>query len=158
MDTRRLGMEFFMINVMRRKLVQQRTLGYELHPGQLPLLETLLHQPDSTQKELAETLRITPASVAQSVARLQRAGLLEKRVDAHNRRCNRLRATPAGERAARAYRQSFDQVNDETFGGLTQEEQVVLSGLLKKILAGLGVDGNEGFWPMECKKEDSCID
>ena len=152
MDTCHLGKSMFMINVLRRKLLQQKTVGCDLHPGQLPLLETLLHQPECTQKELAETLRITPASVAQSAARLKNAGLIEKRVDANNRRCNRLRATPAGEQAAKVYRQSFDQVNDETFGCLTAEEQASLDRLFRKILAGLGVDGDTEFWPMHMEK------
>lgn len=154
MSFRRLGKQFFMIKIIQRKLIQSMTDHHELHHGQLPLLETIISQPDCTQQELAQILHITPASVAQSAAKLQKAGLIEKRVDPDNKRCNRICATETGVHVAEHYRRSFDEMNRLTFSGLTQEEQAQLSQLLDKILSNFGKDFCQGPLPMHFNEED----
>lgn len=155
MDIRYLGMQFFMINVLRRNLVQKKTAGFDLRHGQLPLLEAVMRSPGCSQRELAETLRVTPASIAQSVARLERAGFLEKHVDARNRRCNRLFATDTGKNAAALYRRSFDEANDFTFAGLSEAQLVQLSALFEAILNNFGEDAAHFPHPPDCNEEES---
>ncbi len=155
MNARYLGMQIFMINVLRRNLVQKKTSGFDLRHGQLPLLEAAMCHPDCTQQELADALRVTPASIAQSVARLERAGFIQKRVDPHNKRCNRLNATDAGRQAAMLYRRSFDEVNDFTFAGLTQDQLEQLSALFGIMLKNFGEDAEHLLWPPDCNKEEA---
>lgn len=148
-----LGAQFVLLNVLRRNMVRKKTAGYELQHGQLPLLETLIANPGCTQQELSDTLRVSPASVAQSVARLARTGLIEKRVDPHNKRCNRLCATDAGKQAAALYRTCFDEVNAFTFAGLDAAELEQLSALFRKIIKNFGEDPDSVIWPPICCKE-----
>ena len=101
MNLQPLGGRLILLNVLRRNLTHKKTAGYQLHRGQLPILELILAKPGCTQQELAEQLRITPASVAQSTTRLEKAGLIEKRTDPANRRRNWLSATAEGALAAR---------------------------------------------------------
>ena len=153
MDIQYLGAQFVLLNVLRRNMVRKKTAGYELRHGQLPLLETLIANPDCTQQELSDTLRVSPASVAQSVARLARDGLVEKRVDPHNKRCNRLCATDAGKHAAVLYRTCFDEVNALTFAGLTDGELEQMSRLFQKTLENFGEDADHILWPpIFCKE------
>ncbi len=49
-----------------------------------------------SQKTLAETLRVSHATVAKTVARLERAGLVERRVSDRDRRISLVFLTPAG--------------------------------------------------------------
>ena len=51
---------------------------FGLHPGQTRILSTVGEMNGSTQKELADLLRITPPSMAVSIKRMQKAGLVEK--------------------------------------------------------------------------------
>lgn len=143
MDTRYLGMQFFMIHSLRRRMVQRRTAGFDLRHGQLPLLEAVMQHPDSTQQELADRLCVSPASIAQSAARLSREGFLEKHVDPKNKRCNRLTATEAGMQAAHIYRLCFDEVNEYTFSGLTEAQQEQLSELLGMVLEHFQEDADD---------------
>lgn len=153
MDAQYLGMQFFMINVLRRNMSQKTTVGCELQHGQLPLLEALITHPDCTQQELSDTLRVTPASVAQSAARLERGGFLKKRVDPNNKRCNRLSVTPAGVQAAQLHRRCFDEINAFTFANLTDDELEQLSRLFHAILNNFGENVDDGPWPPRCRED-----
>ena len=155
MNARYLGTQFFMINVLRRNLIQKKTAGFDLRHGQLPLLEAAMFHPDCTQQELAGILRVTPASIAQSVARLERAGFIEKRVDPQNKRCNRLNPTDAGRQAAMLYRRSFDEADAFTFAGFTQEQLEQLATLFGNILNNFGEDAEHLPWPPNCNQEEA---
>ena len=96
MQDREIIARMMLLNLLRCRRLRERTAGSGLYDGQLPILECLIDCPGSTQIQLAERLAVTPASIAQSTKRLQRAGLIEKRVDENNLRCNRLYATESG--------------------------------------------------------------
>ena len=93
MHNHALGGRIIQLNVLRRNLFRKKSAGCALYDGQRPMMETIVCHPGCTQQELASMLCITPASVALSTKRLQKAGFLEKRRDADNQRCNRLYAT-----------------------------------------------------------------
>ncbi|MEG1523701.1 MAG: MarR family winged helix-turn-helix transcriptional regulator [Clostridia bacterium] len=156
MQVRTLGARLMMLNVLRRNLVFQKTIGYELHHGQLPLLEFILMNPGCTQQDIASQLKVTPASIAQSTTRLQKVGLIQKRVDPNNKRKNRLLSTDAGMHAASLYRQSFDEVDAATFAGLSSEEFDQLAVLLDRMIQNLNVEGTGiipcPFWKGEPPK------
>ena len=154
MNTQYLSAQLIALDVLSRNQVQKKTAGFELRRGQLPLLEILIANPDITQQELSSRLWVTPASVAQSVKRLARAGLVEKRVDPDNKRCNRLRATAAGEQAALLYRKSFDEVSEMTFAGLTDDELAQLDRLFHKMIDNFGPEAETLFLPPSCCKEE----
>lgn len=129
------------LGVMRRKSVRAKTENYELHHGQLPILERIIEQPGLTQQEIAAWLMVTPASVAQSITRLEKAGLIERKVDPENRRRNHVFATENGMHAATLYRKSFDEVDMETFRGLSDEELTRFAALLDRMIDNM--DDNE---------------
>lgn len=134
MQAHELGGRLMTLNVLRRGLTQSAAPDIPLHHTQLPVLETILRIPDSNQAMLAERLHVTPASIALSTKRLEKAGLIERRVDPDNRRCNQLRATEAGKRAAAAYRCIFHQVDQKTFACLTLEECAQLGALFDRMI------------------------
>ena len=140
MDLQPIGARLVILSVLRRRLTRAKTANYELHHGQLPLLERIIGNPGSTQQEVASWLMVTPASVAQSLTRLERAVLLERKVDQQNRRRNRVYATEAGKHAAALYRKSFDEVDAATFAGLTEEELLQFSALLDRMIANINTD------------------
>ena len=67
-----------------------------LYFGQLPILWYIGENKGCTQREIAEALGVTPASIALSTKRMQKAGLLDKQTDAQDLRCNRLSLTQKG--------------------------------------------------------------
>lgn len=125
------------LNVLRGKRLREHTSGCGLYDGQLPVLECLIASPGCTQHQLACRLMVSPASIAQSTKRLQRAGLIEKRVDEDNLRCNRLYATKSGTTLAVEYRRSFDLLNAEMLRGLSEADLLQFADLLGRMIANL---------------------
>ncbi len=137
MENRLLGSKLIAVSILRRNQVLSRTTDCSIHPGQLPVLEIIMNCPGLTQREIAERLRVTPASVALSTKRLQKAGMLEKRVDSDNLRCNRLYATEFGEKAAQIHRKCFDEVDEVTFAGFSETDKQQMLAFMERMLHNL---------------------
>ncbi|MDO4572582.1 MAG: MarR family winged helix-turn-helix transcriptional regulator, partial [Clostridia bacterium] len=112
----------------------------------------IIRRPDCTQALLAEQLRVTPASIALSTKRLEKAGLIERRVDPDNRRCNRLRSTDEGAHAADTYRQCFNAVDSRTFRGFSEEERAQLASYLDRMIKNIAGSDTVPLFPF-CKED-----
>ena len=77
------------VHLLRRMFSQQLTNNTTLHFGQVPVLLYIREHDRCTQVDLAEALHVTPASIATSTKRLQKAGYLTKTVNENNLRCTR---------------------------------------------------------------------
>ena len=95
-------------NRLRPVLLQLvRELRREVHPlgvtgGQVSLLVQIKRRPGIGVRELASVERVSPAAISGAVDRLQRAGLINRRTDAADRRRQGLTVSAAGERVLRA--------------------------------------------------------
>jgi DNA-binding MarR family transcriptional regulator len=95
-------------NRLRPVLLQLvRELRREVHPlgitgGQVSLLVQIKRKPGIGVRELAALERVSPAAISGAVDRLQRAGLIDRRTDAADRRRQGLTVNRAGERVLRA--------------------------------------------------------
>ncbi len=65
-------------------------------PARYSVLALLQANPDVQQGHLAEALRVKPSNMAVLLAEMEAQGLVDRRVDAANRRANLLRLTAAG--------------------------------------------------------------
>lgn len=137
MNNREVTGRLMLLHLLRGKRLRERTSGGGLYDGQLPILEFLIHSPGCTQCQIAHWLCVSPASIAQSTKRLQKAGLIEKRVDADNLRCNRLYATESGIVTAQEYRRTFDVLDDETLHGFSEEDMRLAVDLLDRMIANV---------------------
>ena len=86
-----------------------------------------------TQVDVAEKLGVTPASVATSTKRLQKAGLIEKKVDPENLRCKRLRLTPEGRASMRCHKKRFEDLDSRIFADFSEEDKARLADYLSRI-------------------------
>jgi DNA-binding MarR family transcriptional regulator len=97
-------------NRLRPVLLQLvRELRREVHPlgitgGQVSLLVQVKRKPGIGVRGLAALERVSPAAISGAVDRLQRAGLIERRTDAADRRRQGLTVSAACERVLRAVR------------------------------------------------------
>lgn len=78
-------------------------------------------------------LGVTPASVATSTKRLQKAGLVTKTVDAENLRCKRLALTDKGREAITRHMSFFDDYDKLVFEDFSEEEKERLTQYLNRI-------------------------
>jgi DNA-binding MarR family transcriptional regulator len=95
-------------NRLRPVLLQLvRELRREVHPlgitgGQVSLLVQIKRKPEIGVRELATLERVSPAAISGAVDRLERAGLIQRRTDAADRRRQGLTVSAAGDRVLRA--------------------------------------------------------
>jgi DNA-binding MarR family transcriptional regulator len=108
MTTKQAGVPVDVANRLRPVLLQLvRELRREVHPlgvtgGQVSLLVQIKRKPGIGVRELASVERVSPAAISGAVDRLQRAGLINRRTDAADRRRQGLRLSADGERVLRA--------------------------------------------------------
>ena len=147
---------FMRLMARRRNRIWSMNKDEPLQMGQLPLLGTIKELAGCSQNALAERLNITPASVALSCKRLEQAGLIERRVDRSNRRCNMLFVTPKGHEVAMHCKRNFDAVDGLMYGVLSEQERALLADMLVRMMDALGDPGaDEPCWtsPMMEEKE-----
>ena len=102
--------------------------------GHPHMLFHLRRHPGMTQKELAEVMDISPASVAVSIKRLESAGLVYREKIGREMR---LHLTADGEAMDAACAHGRDFMIEHLYEGLTDEELATLSQLLIKMIANL---------------------
>lgn len=141
MHPREIGGRLMLLLLLRRNILQ-RSGETGLHPSQLPILEALSHNPGCTQQELADCLRVTPASVALSTKRLEKAGLIEKRADKTDRRRNRLCITEKGRQLSLEHRRRMDALDADMLQSFSEEEMQQLCTLLDRMIETLGASAD----------------
>jgi MarR family transcriptional regulator, transcriptional regulator for hemolysin len=105
-----------------RSLVEQRLKPYGMTRVQYATLAKLEHHNGLVQTDLAEMLDIQPIAVVRLIDQLSAEGLIERRQDAHDRRCNRLAITDGG-RAKLAELSGFkESLGQEVFEGIEEAD------------------------------------
>lgn len=124
--------------ILLRRIAHRRLLAdFPLYRGQPQLLRYIAHHPGCTQAELAERFLVSPASIAQSAKRLERAGLLEKRMDEENQRCRRLYVTAEGKEVTEGFHARLREADAAMLRGFEEQELETLDEYLRRILNNL---------------------
>lgn len=92
-----------------------------------PMILFLLEQTEAgsempAQKDLAERLHVTPATIANSLKSLERMGYITKSTDARDGRKKRVSITEKGRAAVRGCEEVFHSVDEQMHRGLSPEE------------------------------------
>lgn len=132
------------VHILHRIFIQREAAGAGLYFGQMPILEYVLGHDRCTQKEAADYLQISPPSVATSVKRMQKTGLITKTGDASDLRYNRLSVTPTGRERAKECRERFDRVDDRMFAGFSEGDCAALMGFLGRMAENLAEEEFRG--------------
>lgn len=103
----------------------------------------------ASQRELAQALHVSPATIATSLKSLERLGYVEKRVDEQDARRNRVIITEKGVNAVKACFEVFQEIDRRMMDGLSEEEKENLTLLHTKILSNLSEYEKGGCCPCE---------
>jgi MarR family transcriptional regulator, lower aerobic nicotinate degradation pathway regulator len=102
----------------------------EQHVGVLLLLE---HLGPQVQAHMSPYLRIDKATMVRLVNDLERARLVERRPNPHDRRAVLVHLTDAGQHAITEVNAIMERVAAEVFGVLTPDEQQTVRRLLTRV-------------------------
>lgn len=96
------------------------------------------HGEIASQRELAQALRVSQATIATSLKSLERLGYVEKRLDDRDNRRNRVAITEKGKAAVKQCFQVCHEIDRRMMEGLSLQEKEDLDRLHRKLLDNLG--------------------
>ena len=123
-----------------------------LYRGQPRLLHALYEREGITHGELADRLRVTPATITKMIQRMEKAGFVERRADPADQRISRVYLTEPGRAIHEAVDHALGTLEDESLTGLSEEERLELYRLLMHVRDNL-IRAVEGIPPQEPVKE-----
>ncbi len=104
-----------------------------VYPGQPPMLFVLNEKDGQSQKELADRLNLTPATITVMLKRMERSNLVMRKQDEEDQRISRVYITEEGRELYKKTQQVMTNLNDECFENFTMEERVILRRLLMQM-------------------------
>lgn len=120
------------------RAIDRRLKPLGLAPAHMPVMFALGDGRELSQKALAEAAAIEQPTMAATLARMERDGLVLRRPNPDDRRAALFSLTPeAREQADAVYAAAFE-INDAALAGLTQEERAAFLGMLARVVAALG--------------------
>ncbi len=142
-----------LIRVMRRHhaCVERRIGDLGIHHSQHRMLMQLARtERIPSQKELAETMGISPAAVATTLKRLEKEGYITRTIPGEDNRRNEICITARGLAKVVESREIFESIDRAMFDGLTEEELHVLNRVVGRMDANLDALGAPSD---PCRKE-----
>jgi len=125
-------------NLIERRVRSGLRARFDTTLPRFDLLAQLDHAPEGlTMGALSRRMMVTNGNVTGLVARLIREGLVERRVDAADRRSAKVRLTAAGRRAFAAMAPVHAGWIDAVFDGLGAAERGQLAALLARVKKNL---------------------
>ncbi|WMJ80177.1 MarR family transcriptional regulator [Clostridium sp. MB40-C1] len=104
-----------------------------VYPGQPPMLIALYHKDGQSQKELADKLKIKPSTITVMLRRMEKAQLVERRLDVEDQRVSRVYLTHQGKKICKEVKEIIQSIGSECFSGFTVEEKVLFRRLLMQM-------------------------
>ena len=101
-----------------------------LYPGQPPLLAALCRNNGCSQKELVDSLSVKPPTIAVTIRRMVKAGLLECRSDTRDMRKSKVFITDKGRELNSKVEEITLEIEDECFKGFTEVEKTLIRRFL----------------------------
>lgn len=115
-----------------------RPLG--LSPGTFPAMLELWAEDGLTQRDLVQRLDIEQATMANTLARMERDGLVKRSKDAHDGRVQRVWLTAAGRALEAPAIAAAEAVNSEALAVLPAHERQKFRDAMAQVIAGFHRD------------------
>ncbi|OXM83580.1 MarR family winged helix-turn-helix transcriptional regulator [Paenibacillus rigui] len=115
---------------LRRSNVHLLLRDQEVYPGQPPLLFHLSRHEGHSQKEIAQHLQLTPATVTVMLKRMEKTGHVERRPDPQDQRISRAYLTDKGREALSEVKEAMNFLEIQCFQHISEEEKRMMRRLL----------------------------
>ncbi len=130
--------KFMCINRMHRAAVENRMRATGIHRSQHMILMYLYRCENKiSQKDIAKHFEISAAAVAVSLKKLESGGYIKRSCSENDNRFNEIEITEKGKEIVDLSHCIFEEIDAETFEGISDSEKLVLVGLLDKVLGNL---------------------
>jgi len=123
------------------KNIKPSMVKHKLTKTQFGVLETILHLGTMSQKAIGQKLLRSSGNIVKVIDNLKRDKLVIRIPDQWDRRAYKIVLTKKGERIIKKIFPNHVKSIEQTFSILSEEEQVELSRLCKKL--GTGIENND---------------
>ena len=130
----------FLANHMARlfaRALQQQIAELGLAPAQFMVLVELWERDGQTQAELTERLSVEQATMANTLARMERDGLVERRPHPEDRRARRVTLTERALGLRGPALAAARDVNSRALAGLTDDERAWFHATMRGVIEAL---------------------
>lgn len=153
----RIQGKFMKISHMYFTRIFQQLSKLGVHPGQCAMLWMLRREDGLSQNELSKRLKVKPSTVAVSIRRMEKSGLIERRADREDMRKNKIYLTEHAKSILEESETILDENEKLMTEGLSETERCLLLRLLDQIIGNLermAPYAGEAGCPLEAVKEE----
>ena len=119
-----------------RRLLQRGSQTMEslnIGVGQAPILKLLKDNGTMTQRQIAEEIRVTPATICGTIKRMERSGLIRRDAAERDGRVTCISLTEEGTHRTEAAMKALEMAHGEMLSGFTDEEKAQLLGYIVRM-------------------------
>ena len=134
-DTLENSIAFEVMHIYRR-LLQRGSQAMErmnIGVGQVPILKLLSENETMTQRQIAEEIRVTPATIYGTMKRMEKAGLIHRETNEKDGRVNCISLTDDGRAKMIEAKVAIDQSHSEMLTGFNEEELCMLLNFVRRM-------------------------
>jgi len=128
-----IGFHLAQVCRIRRNLITVIIEPFGLHAGQDLIMVQLWNEEGLTQSQLAERVGIDVSTMTKALQRLERYGFVERRQDTEDTRVWRVCLTEQGRALDPIVTEHWQQAEQRTFAGFTEDERTLLCSFLERI-------------------------
>lgn len=128
---------FMKCNRLHHALVETKVSALGLHRSQRSMLLTINFNGNISQKELAKRMEISPAAVTVTLKKLEAQGFIERAQSEDDSRVNNITVTEKGRDIICQTGAIFDEVDEKTFAGFSEEELEEFLSYLRRVSSNL---------------------
>ena len=97
---------------------------FDLNRSQASILFTLHQRSSMSQKELAESLNMTPPSITSAIRKMEQEGYIRRRQDESDQRVMRLALTEKGAACVENVKRVADEMHELIFQGMSPAHRI----------------------------------
>ncbi|MFC2947459.1 MarR family winged helix-turn-helix transcriptional regulator [Virgibacillus sediminis] len=132
-----LSLKTFVVLMKSSKTVMERVKedikNYGMKTSDFAILEALYHKGELTVKQISEAVLINTGSITYVIDKLEAKGLLKRRPCTEDRRVVYIHITDQGNQLMDEIFPKHQQVIEEIFSGVSNEEKETIVEALKKV-------------------------
>lgn len=119
------------------RAIDQRLKPIGMSSGHMPVMFALAHGDALSQRALTEFAAIEQPTMAATLARMERDGLVVRRPDPNDRRAWLYTLSDEGKEKSLKVREAGQAINEAALSGLSQDERDAFLAALAKVVANL---------------------
>lgn len=132
-----LGYQVNHLARLLEQLLRLRIEGHGVVPGQFAQLLALYEEEPLTQRELCERVRIEQSTMAYTLQRMERGGLIERTADPDDGRRVQITLTPKARALEDTLAVAAREVNDAATSGMSEAEIATLMSGVERMIKNL---------------------